>query len=153
MAVAAIVMGAAVFIFLLKRYLDRREKRKASGFEDLRTYAQLQEEALLKAYRMLFEQVNLTSLTEREFSQLVCRADDLILEPFTRYRRDIPEDVRTKIYNDLHSPLAQFRPDPTRPANVTPEARLALLQYKDRFLQEIESIHALIEKHLKGGLL
>ena len=152
-AIAVIVFATAISVFFIKRFLDRREKRETARLEDLRKYARLQEEALLKAFRMLYEQVDLNTLSEKEFSQVVCRADELIMEPFTRYRRDLPDDIQAKIYNELHSPIAQFKPDPSFPREVTPEAKHALSQYRGRFLKQIESTKTVIQKHLKGGIL
>ena len=92
-AIVAIILATSMFIFFLKHFLDRREKRETTRLEDLRKYARLQEEALLKAYRMLYEQVDLNTLSQKEFSQVICRADELIMEPFTRYRSDLPDGV------------------------------------------------------------
>ncbi len=152
-AIMAVIVAAAIFVFFLKRFLDRREKQEMARIEDLREYARLQEEALLKAYRLLFEQVDLNKLTQKEFSQVICQADELIMDPFTRYRRNLPDDIRAKIYNDLHSPIAQFKPDPAFPREVTPEAKHTLSQYGSRFLKEIESTLTMIQNHLKGGIL
>ena len=152
-AVAAIVFATAILVFLIQRVLDRREKRETARLENLLDYARLQEQALLKAFRMLYEQVDLNTLSEEEFYQLVCRADEMIMEPFTHYRRDLPDDIQAKIYNDFHSPIAQFKPDPARPREITPEAKHALSQYKGRFLKQIESTKTLIQKHLRGTII
>lgn len=152
-AIAVIIITATIGVFFLKRFLDRREKRKTARIEDLRKYARLQEEALLKAYRLLYEQVDLNALTQKEFAQVICQADDLIMEPFTRYRRDLPDDVQAKIYNDLHSPIAQFKFNPALRCEVAPEAKYALTQYRGRFLKEIDATLTVIQNHLKEGML
>ncbi len=77
---------------------------------------------------MLYEQVDLKTLSQKEFSEVIYRADELIMKPLTRYRKDFPDDNQAKIYHDLHSPIAQFNFDPAFPRETTPEAKHALLQ-------------------------
>jgi hypothetical protein len=147
LAIAATVIAAAILIFFLKRALNRREKRKVKSRETLKEYARLQEEALLKAYRMLYEQVDLGTLSQKEFLQVICQADDLLMKPFTRYRADLPAAVTATIYNDIHSVLAQFKPYPGLPREVPPEAIQKLSQYKEPFLRSIDTLRNVIGRY------
>ena len=152
-AILIVIITAAVFIFFLKRNLDRREKEKAIRINDLKAYARLQEEALLKAYRLLYEQVDLKSLTNKEFCEIICKADDIIMAPFTRYRRDLPEDIKKRIYDDIHCTISQFKPSPAFPQEISEKAKHALSQYGDRFIKKIEETLAAIQSHIKRGIL
>ena len=76
---------------------------------------------MLPDSRMLYEQVDLKTLSQKAFSEVIYRADELIMKPLTRYRKDLPDDNQGKIYNDLHSPIAQFTSDPTFPREITPD--------------------------------
>ena len=107
---------------------------------------------MLPDSRVLDERVDLKTLSQKEFSEVNYRADELIMKPFTRYRKNLPDDNQAKIYNDLHSSIAQFKFDPAFPRGTTPEARHGLSQFRTRFLKEIESAKMMIQKHLKGGI-
>jgi len=63
---------------------------------------------MLPASRTIYEQVDLKTLSQKEFSEVIYRADELIMKPFSRYRKGLPGDIQAKIYNDLHRPIAQF---------------------------------------------
>ena len=141
------IIVAGILVFFIKRALDRREKQHTESRKTLREYARLQEEALLKAYRMLYEQVDLNKLSQSEFLQVVSKADDLIMEPFTRYRANLPDDIIAGIYNDIHSVLAQFKPYPAFPREVKPEAIDNLARYKNRFLKQIHSIGDVMRRY------
>jgi hypothetical protein len=138
-ALAGFTIIAAIVIFFVKRALNLRDKRKTERRKTLSEYARLQEEALFKAYRKLYEEVNINALSQREFLQVISQADELIMKPFTRYRNDLPADVRARIYDDIHNDLAQFEPDPAFPSEVTKEAIRRLSAHRERFLQKIES--------------
>jgi hypothetical protein len=58
---------------------------------------------------MVYEQVDLKILSQKAFPEVVYRADELIMKPFTCYRKVLPNDMQVKIYNDLDSPIAQFK--------------------------------------------
>ena len=146
--ISAIIIVAAILVFFIKRVLNRREEIKTERRETLRDYARLQEEALRKAYRMLYEKVDLNTLSQREFLQVVSQADDLIMEPFTRYIADLPDDIKAGIFNGPHSDLAQFKPDPTFAREVSSEAIQNLSQYGDHFLQKIASVMDVIRKYI-----
>ncbi len=45
---------------------------------------------------MLYEQVDLKTLSQKEFSEVIYRADELIMKPFTRYRKDFSDDIQEK---------------------------------------------------------
>src|SRR5438445_3552171 len=139
-AIPIVVIAAAVSIFFVKRALKRKDQKEKRFRETLRKYANLQEKALLEAYRSLYEHVSLKSMTSRQVEGVVSAADDLIMGPFTAYRAELPNEVREKFYNDIHSILAQYRSDPTGPRPLTPEAISNLAQYGDKFLKEIESL-------------
>jgi hypothetical protein len=131
----------------VKRALKHKDEKEKQVRKTLRKYANLQEKALLEAYRMLYEQVSLKALTSKQFEQAVSTADDLIMVPFTNYRADLPKEIVAKFYNDIHSILAQYKPDPTAPRPPTPEAIGNLAQYGDQFHQEIESLKNMIRKY------
>jgi hypothetical protein len=146
-ATAAIIIAAAIVTFLTKRALDHFAKQRAEQRERLRTYLREQEEALLKAYRRLYEGPNLLALSPHELVRLISQVDDLIMEPFTRHRSNLPNDVQAKIYNGFHSLLRQLTPkDPARPPK--PEAVQALVDYRQQFLQQIESHKSVVNRHL-----
>jgi hypothetical protein len=145
-AIAGVTIIAGIVIFFVKRALDLRGKRKAERRKTLSEYARLQEEALFKAYRKLYEDVNVTTLSTRDFLQVISETDELIMEPFTRYRNDLPADVQARIYDDIHNDLAQFKPDPTLPSEVTKEATHRLSAHRERFLQKIQSAAGLLRR-------
>jgi hypothetical protein len=145
--ISAIIIVVAILVFLIKRTLNRREEIKAKKRETLRDYARLQEEALRKAYRMLYEKVDLNTLSQKEFLHVVAQADDLIMEPFTRYITDLPDDIKAGIFNGPHSDLAQFKPDPTFKREVSSKAIQNLSRYRDRFLQKIDFVMDVIRKY------
>jgi hypothetical protein len=68
------------------------------------------------------------------------------MEPFTRFRNDLTPEIQAKIYNDIHNDLAQFRPDPTSPSELTREAVLTLSAHRECFLQKIQSAAGLLRK-------
>jgi len=146
-AIPVVVIGVAIIIFFLKRALKHKDEKEKQLRATRRKYANLQERALFEAYRMLYEQVSLKALTSKQFEQVVSTADDLIMVPFTKYRGDLPKEIVAKFYNDIHSILAQYRPDPTAPRPPTPEAIGNLAQYGDKFLKEIESLKIMISKY------
>jgi len=45
---------------------------------------------------MLYEQVDLKTLSQKEFSEVIYRADELIMKPFARYRKDFSDDIQEK---------------------------------------------------------
>ena len=145
-AIACVTIITAIVIFFVKRALDLRRERKAERRKTLSEYARLQEEALFKAYRKLYEDVNIAALSQKEFLQVIYQADGMIMEPFTRYRNDLPADVQATIYEDIHNDLAQFRPDPTFSSDVTKEAIRKLAAHRERFLQKIKSAADLLHR-------
>lgn len=147
-ATAATILVVAILVFFAKRALDERQKRKSTKRSTLEKYLLDQEQALLKAYRLLYEERDLNTLSPNEFVEIVSQADDIIMEPFTRCRGVLPPDVQAKIYDDIHDVLAQFKPDPTSRHEAKPEAIRKLSQYGESFLQQIESAKIVISRHL-----
>ena len=146
-AIPVVVIGVAIIIFFLKRALKHKDEKEKQFRETMRKYANLQEKALFEAYRSLFERVSLKSMTSRQVEEVVSAADDLIMGPFDDYRAELPDEIREKFFNDIHSILAQYRSDPTAPRPLTPKAIGNLAQYGDKFLKEIESLKIMISKY------
>ena len=48
---------------------------------------------MLPASRTIYEQVDLKTLSQKEFSEVIYRADELIMKPFSRYRKGLPDDI------------------------------------------------------------
>src|SRR6266851_1091511 len=114
----AIAVGGILFV-VVKLVAKRKivdvisviEKRKNM----LRKYRLEQESALMEAYRMLYERdkgKGITDLSQTEFVKIIKKADNIIMKPFTKKLAELPHDVRTKMYNDIHNVLAQFKPHP-----------------------------------------
>ncbi|MGH7469064.1 MAG: hypothetical protein ACRENP_14000 [Longimicrobiales bacterium] len=80
-AIPFVLLAAAILVFFAKRAVERRSSEKAKRLDTLQRYAAAQEKAMLEAYRMLYEQVDLAALTDKEFVRLVCAGDDLIMAP------------------------------------------------------------------------
>ena len=76
----AIIIAVAIVVFFAQRALKNREKQKAERRKTLHDYARLQEEALFKAYRRLYEDVDINALSPNEFRQVISQADELIME-------------------------------------------------------------------------
>ena len=151
-ATAITIIALLIAGFFAKRMLDERQRRKVERRDTLRKYLLEQEEALLRAYRLLYEGKDLNTLSPKAFDEIVAQADDTIMGPFTRYRGALPPDVHATIYNDIHSVLAQFKQDPTSPRIIKPEAVRKLWDYRESFLRQIEGAKAVIGAHLRGGL-
>lgn len=144
-AIPVVLILTAFLLFFAKSYYNRREARAEKDYEVLRKYAALQEQALIQAFRMLFEEVNLKALTQTEFERVVSQADDLILKPFTEYRAYLDSKVISKFY-DIHNVLAQFKSDPTFQHKPSQDAIENLLGYSDRFLKDSTALKELILK-------
>ncbi len=147
-AIPFVLLAAAILVFFAKRAVERRSSEKAKRLDTLQRYAAAQEKAMLEAYRMLYEQVDLAALTDKEFVRLVCAGDDLIMAPFTEYRSYLDDDVKGRVY-ELHSILAQFRPDPVLPLWLTSASKRNLLAHKRQFLTDIENLCGLLRQRLK----
>ena len=63
---------------------------------------------MLPDSRTLYEQVDLKTQSQKEFSEVTCRVDELLMKPISRYHKDLPEDIQAKIYIDLHSPVVRL---------------------------------------------
>lgn len=144
--IAGIIIVAAIALFFVKRTLDQRDKQKTEKRRTLSEYGRLQEEALFKAYRRLYEDVDIDRLSQTEFLRVISQTDEMIMAPFTRYRNDLSSDVLAKLY-DIHNDLAQFKPDPNLPSKVTREAIHKLSAHRERFLQKIESVRDVLRRY------
>jgi len=51
------------------------------------------------------------------------------MKPFSRYHKDLPDDIQAKIYKDRHSPFVRLKSDPSFPRTITAEAKHALFIY------------------------
>jgi hypothetical protein len=141
--VLIVVIIAMIGVFFAKTALQRKHEREKKKYDKLLEYQGLQEAALLKAYRKLYEEVDLKSLTPSEFRNLVSEADQLIMEPFTNYRAYMDRRIADSLFN-LHNVIAQYKGDPTMPYTITPEAISNLCFYRERFLMDIEAFKTLI---------
>jgi hypothetical protein len=146
LAIPIVIIGMGIALFFVKRTLKVRDEREKNRHDTLHVYAALQEEALFQAYRTLYEGVNLSALAPKDLVHLVEQADALIMGPFTRYRIHLDDRLQARVF-DLHNIIAQYRPDPKFPRNVTPEAIDELLGYREHFLKDIESISDMLRKY------
>ena len=144
--IAIVLILAAILVYFAKNHIKRRDEKAKKKYEVLHEYAALQEEALTQAFRMLYDEVNLKALTQTEFERVVSQADDLIREPFTKYRAYLNSQVKSKFY-DIHNVIAQFRPDPSFHNEPSQEAIDNLIGYRDRFFTDT---YALKESILKS---
>ena len=143
---AAVVLMTIVLLFFVKRALDQRHRQKNYRRETLKRYLLEQEGALFKAYRINENVSGPLVMHQKELVKIISQTDDIIMEPFTRYRAELPLDVKAKIYNDIHSILTQFKPDPTSARTVAPDAVRNLVQYRQEFLQQIESVKDVVNR-------
>lgn len=143
--VIIIVIVAPVGVVLGKLFLKRQAEREKKEYEKLYEYRGLQEEALLKAHRMLYEEVDLKALTSTQFRQRVSEADRLIMEPFTKYCAYLPQRVKDSLYN-IHNIVAQYKGDPTVPYRIKLESINNLCCYRDCFLNDIKAFTELIKE-------
>src|SRR5947207_1788578 len=125
-----IVLGTlvtATAVYFLKQYFELRKSHRTKRNEGLIEYSRLQEEALFKAYRMLYEESDLSTVTQTEFRRLIKDADDMIMTPFTRYRAHLDKSVINRVY-DIHNIVAQYR------SNLSSDAINNLINYRPQFL-------------------
>jgi len=146
-AVAVIIVATVIIVFFIKRALNRREKQETERRKTLGKYALLQGAALWKAYRKLYEDVDMRKLSQQEFLKLISDADELIMKPFTDYHSVLPEDLKARIYNEIHNDLAQFKPDPSFPHEIKDKAICALFAHQVHFAQKIKSLESALSKY------
>lgn len=146
-AIAVFLIASTILLLLFKYVFRRNESRKNRTDDALHKYASLQETALLKAYRLMYEKNNIRALTQKELEETVSEADDIIMEPFTEYRAYLNDEICAQMYN-IHNILAQYKPHPTLKYSLSTEARENLFSYNNKFLKQVESIKKSISKHI-----
>jgi len=147
-AISVVVIAATILLFFFISYFRRKETKDKRNDDALHKYASLQENAMLRAYRLLYEGKNIKDLTQKELEAVVSEADDIIMKPFTEYRAYLDDEIIFKIY-DLHNILAQYKPHQTLKSHqLSSEAKNNLFNYKNKFLKQVENIRKIISKNI-----
>jgi cellobiose-specific phosphotransferase system component IIB len=139
----AVLLSIVIFVIVwfLIRYLDQRKKRREKRDEVLDNYLRLQEEALLKTYRKLYEERDLTKMSKADFHNLIKEVDELVLAPFSQYRAHLDGNVQKQVYH-IHNIINQFK------GELSSDAITNLLSYRQQFYNDITLVKKAIEKNI-----
>lgn len=139
---SVIIILTSVIIFSLKQHLSLKKKLKEIQAEyeskyrgkiddRLIAYSRLQVEALLNAYKKLYENDSMDTAKRDDFVKNLKEANILIMDPLIKYSSFLDDSTKAIIYR-INNILEQFKYNPSDNSIKT------FKNYKGRFFNHVE---------------
>ncbi len=119
---AILTLLMLMIVFFLKQLISQwREKQRTdlsvltTQYADIAEYVNEQSVGLIKAYLKIFESKEGLDAQGIQFSNIVVKADNDLMEPLRKYQAKLDNDTIAKILN-VHNILAQYYPEASNEA-------------------------------------